>query len=83
VQSSGQVMKCFVSKRMSWRAQLQGLSKQGNATVGSRLGERMIEAGPSESVAKIADRLPTLFVSWRPKLQKALIYADRFFESAD
>jgi hypothetical protein len=35
-----------------------------------------------ESAAEIADRLPTLCVSWRTKGQQLLVLANRLFESA-
>jgi hypothetical protein len=36
-----------------------------------------------KSAAEIADRLPTLCVSWRTKGQQLLVRANRLFESAD
>jgi hypothetical protein len=39
-------------------------------------------AEEKEGVAEIAERLPTLCVSWRTKGQQLLVHANRLFESA-
>jgi hypothetical protein len=43
----------------------------------------MIEAEAPKSVAQITDCLPTLLLSWRPKVQKTFVYPNRFFKGVD
>jgi hypothetical protein len=61
---------------------MQGLSKHGNATVSPSLVECVIVAEAPESVTEIADRLPTLCVSWRTKGQQLLVHANHLFKGA-